>query len=296
MTTNASKPLSIGLVGAGPWAQMIYAPTISSLPSTTLAGVWARRPEASAALAAEHGTHAFENYADLLDHCDAVAFCVPPDVQESLAKQAASHGKALLLEKPIGLRLSQAQDLTDAIDAAGVISQIMLTWRYATSVREFLRQCHATKPIGARAWIVSSAFNGGPFATPWRLEHGPLLDLAPHLFEVLDAAVGPITNVTAHGTKKQWVGVLLDHEGGAHSEVTFCASAGVNPTRAGVEVYSADGFYEVTEASAFVPETFATAFGEFADAVQTNSPHSLDVHRGLYLQRHIESALLQLTE
>jgi predicted dehydrogenase len=290
-----TKPLSIGLVGAGPWASMIYAPTIAALDSTTLAGVWARRPEAAAELATAHGGSAFENYEDLLSNCDAVAFCVPPDVQVPLAMQAAAAGKALLLEKPIGLNLTQAQQLTDAVTEAGVISQVMLSWRYASSVRAFLAACHATKPIGARAAIVSSAFLGGPFATPWRLEEGPMLDLAPHLFEVLDSALGPITTVTAHGTKKKWVGVLLDHESGAHSEVSFCASAGVTPTHGTVTVYSADGFVEVTEASAFVPETFTTAFTEFAHAAQTNSPHVLDAHRGLYLQKLIETATRQLT-
>ncbi len=291
-----TKPLAIGLVGAGPWASMIYAPTIAALDSTALSGVWARRPDAATDLATAHGATAFENYADLLDNCDAVAFCVPPDVQVPMAIEAAKRGKALLLEKPIGLNLGQAQQLTDAVTESGVVSQVMLSWRYAKSVREFLAACSATKPIGARAAIISSAFLGGPFATPWRLEEGPLLDLAPHLFEVLDCALGPITTVTAHGTKKQWVGVLLDHASGAHSEVSFCATAGVTPTHGSVTVYTAEGFLEVTEASAFVPETFATAFTEFAEAVKSNTAHPLDVHRGLYLQRLIESATTQLTQ
>ncbi|HKA03271.1 MAG TPA: Gfo/Idh/MocA family oxidoreductase, partial [Acidimicrobiales bacterium] len=97
--------VSVGLVGAGPWASMVHAPMLATNPNTRLAGVWARRPEAAAALAAKHGTEAFESIDGLFDSCEAVAFSVPPDVQGDLAVRAATAGKHLLLEKPIADRV-----------------------------------------------------------------------------------------------------------------------------------------------------------------------------------------------
>jgi predicted dehydrogenase len=46
-----------------------------------LVGVWARRPEAAAELAATSGTEAVAELDDLVERSEAVAFSVPPSVQ-----------------------------------------------------------------------------------------------------------------------------------------------------------------------------------------------------------------------
>ncbi len=210
--------LAVGLVGAGPWAGILHAPMIAAGPETALVGVWARRPEAAAELAAKHGAAAFDSYEALLDACQAVVFAVPPDVQARMAIQAAAAGKHVLLEKPIGLTLDEASCLTDAIGAAGVASLVVLTWRYSHHVRTFLESARAIEPIGGRGWFLSGALLGGWFSTPWRLEHGALPDIGPHVIDLLDAALGPVVGVRAHGDSLRTVGLLLDHEGGACSE------------------------------------------------------------------------------
>ena len=122
-------PWRVGVVGAGPWASMVHAPVLAAGPETTLARLWARRPEAAAELAGRHGAPAFDRYEDLLDACDAVAFAVPPGVQAAMAVQAAAAGKALLLEKPIADDLAGAERLADAVGTAGVPSLVVLSYR-----------------------------------------------------------------------------------------------------------------------------------------------------------------------
>src|SRR6476620_7946022 len=128
----------VGLVGGGPWATMVHAPMLASSAAVELAGVWARRQEAAAELANADGVTAFGSFEDLLDAVDAVAFAVPPAVQADLGVVAASAGKALLLEKPIAADLHGAERLADACHEAGVGTQVLLTWRYASAVRSFL--------------------------------------------------------------------------------------------------------------------------------------------------------------
>src|SRR4051812_37315825 len=99
---------------------MVHAPILTNSPETELVGVWARRPDAARELAQKHDSQAHDDYQSLLDACDAVAFCVPPNVQADMAVEAAKAGKTLLLEKPIALDLRAAEHLVDAIDAAGV--------------------------------------------------------------------------------------------------------------------------------------------------------------------------------
>jgi predicted dehydrogenase len=286
--------ISVGLVGAGPWARLVHAPMLASGPETRLAGVWARREEAAQELAQRHGATAFAHIDDLLDASEAVAFSVPPAVQAELGVEAASRGKAVLLEKPIAADLDGARRLADAVGEAGVASQVVLTWRYSAAVRSFLHDAAALRPFGGRGSFVSGALLGGMFATPWRLERGALLDLGPHVVDLLDAALGPVADVRAHGTALGWIGLLLDHDGGAVSEASLCATARVEPHVAGVEVVGEQGRAAVDCASAVGPDAFATLRREFADAVTTGRPHALDVWRGLHLQRIIAAAEAQL--
>jgi predicted dehydrogenase len=290
-----TEPVSVGLVGAGPWATLVHAPVLAASPRTRLAGVWARRPEAAAELADRHHTTAFESVEALLDACEAVAFAVPPDVQAELAVTAASAGKHLLLEKPIAGDLRGAERLADAVDAADVRTMIVLSWRYAASVRAFLDAAQVFGAMGGRGIFVSGALLGGMFATPWRLERGPLLDLGPHVVDLLDAALGRVTEVHAEGDLLGWVDLTLRHDGGAVSSAALCATSALQPHRAGVELYSSEGVLEIDCGTAVGPDAFATLADELASMVRSGTRHPLDVHRGLHLQRVLDDAERQLT-
>lgn len=288
--------LSVGLVGAGPWASMVHGPVLAAGTETSLAGIWARRPEAAAALADELGVPSFTRYEELLDASEAIAFAVPPAVQATMAVQAAEAGKALLLEKPIAADLDGAERLADAVGHAGVGSLVVLTFRFSAAVRSFIERARSVGPLGGRGWFVSSGLLGGPFATPWRLEEGPLLDLGPHVLDLLDAAMGSIVSVQAHGNRLGWVGLLCEHENGAASEASLCATAaGVQPQRAGAEVFGTAGTAEIDAAASTGVDTFATLRAEFAEVCAAGAhPHDLDVRRGLHLQRLLAAASAQL--
>lgn len=291
---NPDDPLFVGLVGAGPWARFVHAPMFAHHPRTTLVGIWARRLDAAEELASANGASGFQTFDQLLGACDAIAFAVPPDVQCELAIAAAKAGKALLLEKPIALDVDAARRLADAVDDAGVGSQVVLTWRYAAAFRSFLEDVAASEPIGGRGHLISGSALAGPFVTPWRQQHGKLLDLGPHVVDGLDAALGTIINVRAHGDVHRWVGLLLAHESGVVSEASLSARSRIEPFRAGIEVYTQDGVFEVDCAAAAGLGTFSTIVDEFVDTA-SGTPHPLNVHRGVYLQRVLDQAANDLT-
>ncbi len=289
-----TEPLRVGVVGAGPWSHLVHAPMVARHPRTTLAGVWARRMDAAMTVAAPLGAPAFTSFPEFLDACDAVTFAVPPDVQARLAIQAARAGKALLLEKPVALDLDSAVELANTVAQAGVATQMVLTWRYNDDVRRFLREVEAVVPIGARGVFLSGAFLGGMFATPWRLEQGPLHDLGPHVLDTLDAALGTIVGIEAHGNPRRWVGLLVEHESGVTSEVSLSAYTNVEPSRAGVEVYTRDGAIVVDTSAVLTDETMVRIVDEFVETVETDRPHPLDVHHGVRLQRLLTAARADL--
>ncbi|MGW4468877.1 Gfo/Idh/MocA family protein [Nonomuraea sp. NPDC004354] len=282
------EPVAVGLVGAGPWAEMAHAPMLAKGPHTRLAGVWARRPEAAARL----GAPVHERIEDLFDAVEAVAFCVPPAVQAELGVLAAKAGKALLLEKPLAADLDGARRLADAIGEAGVASQMLLTLRYSPGTRDFLAGCARIGAFGGQAAAISGVLSGGgDFATPWRLERGALLDVGPHVIDLLDAALGRVVGVRAHGDPLRWVGLLLEHEGGAVSEVslTMAAVGDLPPLR--VEVYGTQGSVRLPASD---DDEFARVAEEFATTVRRGGGHPLDAARGLHLQEIIAAAEAQL--
>ena len=286
---TAAVPLRVGVVGAGPWAQLFHAPMLAAHPATDLTAVWARRTDAAAELAGAHGAVAHDSFDRFLEAVDAVVFAVPPDVQAELADRAARAGRALLLEKPLALDLAAAERLAETVRRTGVPTQMVLTWRYAPAVRALLEAVAGTDPIGGRGWFLTGGLLGGLFATPWRLDQGPLLDLGPHVIDLLEAALGPVVGIRAHGDPHRWVGLLLDHEGGATSEASLTAYSRHEPARAGVEVHSATGVHEVSTVGVSASAT-TTLVDEFVATARGGVPHPLDVRHGLHLQRLLTDA------
>lgn len=296
MVTAENPPVRVGLVGAGPWAQLVGAPMLAAGPHTSLSGVWARRPEAAAELAGRHGAPAADSLSALCDASDAVAFAVPPGVQAELALTAVRAGNAVLLDKPIAADLDGAERLAQAIEDAGVASVVLLTWRYTDAVRRFLTDGAGRPARSGVGRFISGALLGGPFATPWRLERGPLLDLGPHVVDLLDAALGTVVDLDAGGDRHGTVELSLHHEGGARSTATLCGTeADPGAHRAEVAVESDQGRRVVDCAAAVGPSTFATVARELAARVRGHlAPQAPDVHRGLHVQRLIHRAEAQL--
>ncbi len=274
---------------------------LAASPDAELVGVWARRPDAAAPLAAAHGTGAFDDVDALFDACDAVTFSLPPDVQAEYAARAARAGKAVLLDKPVGLDVAQAEQLADAIGSAGVISQVILTNRYYDSMRAFLDQARSFDSYGGRAsFFGNGCVPGTYFATPWRLEQGGLVDLGPHVLDGLDAALGTIVGITARGDVHGIVLLECEHDNGRISQAALSATSNQHGGLA-VEVHGLAGALRF-DAAAFSPEVMMAEVqaaqrrivAELAEAVRTGTPHPLDVHRGVHLQRLIGAAAADL--
>jgi predicted dehydrogenase len=286
----APAPVRVGLVGAGPWARDMHAPMLAAGPETTLTAVWARRPQAAAALAAAHGATAVTDVDDLFASCEAVAFAVPPAVQAPLAVRAARAGRALLLDKPLGADLPAAEAVAAAVAETGVVSQMVLTKRYHPTTRAFLEQAARTPVTGARSCYLHGAFLGGEAATGWRLTEGALLDLGPHLLDLLDAAVGTIVAVEATGDPRRWIELSCRHENGAVSQASLSGAVRLPRARTRVELFGDAGELVWDSHGASHRESWPLLRAEFAAAVRARVPGPLDAARGLHLQRLIALA------
>jgi predicted dehydrogenase len=288
-------PVRVGLVGAGPWARTMHARMIAAGPETTLAGVWARRPEAAAEVARDFGAPVAGSFDELLDTCEAVAFAVPPAVQAQLAVRAAAAGRALLLEKPLGDDLAAAREVADAVAENGVISQLVLTKRYHPATRAFLAEAQGREVLGARSCYLHGAFLGGAMATAWRLEHGALLDLGPHLLDLLDTAVAPIVSVRGTGDPRRWIELTCEHENGAISQASLSGSVLLPRARTRIELFGPGDELVYDTADMDHEECWPVLRREFATAVRTGQGTGIDAARGMRIQELLHRAASTLT-
>lgn len=281
--------IRVGVVGTGYWASAFHASMMAAGPDTVLSAVYGRRIEAATQLADQYGAFATDDFEEFLRHCDAVAFAVPPDVQARLAPIAAASGKALLLEKPLALTLDAARAMVAAIDTSGVPTQLVLSKRYSSRIREFLASVRDFSVHAVRTSFVSGAFlPGSEFATPWRLEHGAVLDVGPHVLDLLDAIAGRIEQITFNGDPLECVSVTTVHEGGAVGQGLI--SATVPGYCWDCTVLGPAGVLTIPdEADGEQEQIKRTIAEEFSDVVRTGRSHELDVHRGLYLQELIQA-------
>jgi predicted dehydrogenase len=288
--------VTVGLVGTGRRAVESHAPALASCPDLTFAGVWSRSPEGVGELASSYGVTPYARFDDLVQNVDAVAFVIPPAAQAEYAADAARHGKAVLLQRPVAGDVAGAEELRLAVERADVVSQLALMWRYAAAVRAFIRsEAPATEPVGGAGRLVSAALAPGPGVSTWRAERGVLHDEGADLLDLLDAVLGPIAGVRAHGDPHGWVGLLLEQQIGHVSEASMYALGPPGTHRAEVEVHGSGGSARVDCADVVGTLTYERMYGEFAASVSTATPHELDVRRGWHLQQVIEAAETDLT-
>ncbi|MDN3297340.1 Gfo/Idh/MocA family oxidoreductase [Streptomyces ficellus] len=292
-----TKP-RIGLLGTGPWAGRTHAPALAAHPGIAFSGVWGRRPEAAAALAAAHGTRAYDDVDALLAASDAVAFALPPDVQAPLAARAAAAGCHLLLDKPVATSVAAAREVAEAAGKAGVASVVFCTLRFAADTAPwieeqaalggwYLAQAHwlgalfPPGPAGASAGVSTGASASAYAASPWRREKGGLWDVGPHVLSVLLPVLGDVTGVSASVTGAgDTRHLVLGHASGAGSTVTLSLSAPAKAANAGIALFGDHG-RAVMPSWADAVGSFGAAVDGLLGAVRSGRAHPCDVRFGL---------------
>jgi predicted dehydrogenase len=280
--------VTVGLVGSGMRATTVHAPALAATPGIEFVGVWGRRPGAVEQVARQYDVLAFGHFLDLLDSCEALSFAVPPAVQSDLGSTAARARKHMLLEVPIAWDTAGAEDLAATVAASRVISQVGFTWRYTEPVRRFLREVESRPSSRKARGRVLRAVR--PQDSGWRAERGVLFDLGPHVADFLDAALGEIVDVDARHGEDSSVRLRFEHRLSGESEILLGTSAAIERDQAEFELEGPDGTRAVDLFDAVGTADYTGLFSEFADAIQTGRMPTLDVSRGLHVQRVVEAA------
>lgn len=293
---SSPTPLRIGLVGGGHWARSVHAPAVAAHPDAELSAVWTRRPEVAAEIAAPFAAAVPGSFAELLHTVDAVAFAVPPAVQAGLATSAAAAGRHVICEKPLAADVAGARAVADAVRTAGVVSSMVLILRHDPGVRSWLAGFPSVPApadtTGTARWL-SGSLLGGPYArSRWRAEagNGAALDLGPHVVDLLDSALGPVTEVewAHHREPDLWRFGLL-HAGGARSTSVLSLRLPVDPSEIEIAAFGSTGSHVFGGRVGDATACYAALLDEFVAAIRRTGPApAADATRGLRLQEIVD--------
>ncbi len=87
-------------------------------------------------IAKKHGTQAFTDYRELFGRVDAVSIAVPTPDHYKIAKAFLESGIDVLIEKPITMTISEADELIDIAEKRGLILQVGHLERFNPAVME----------------------------------------------------------------------------------------------------------------------------------------------------------------
>ena len=155
-------------------------------------------------------------YSDFLDlvadpAVDAVSVCTPNSSHHPITLAAAQAGKHVLCEKPVSMDLSQAQEMIEACERAGVIFQVghhMRSWGAASKAKELIDRGDIGEPTYLRLrqahdWGGARQVRGA-FGSKALSGGGTLLDNGCHLFDLARHLAGDVVDVFSRITTRKF--------------------------------------------------------------------------------------------
>lgn len=206
------KELRIGMVGykfMGKAHSHAYRDLPMFFPNTVkpiMQAICGRNEAAVREAASQFGWQSWEtDWRELVkrDDIDLIDINAPSDAHKEIAIEAAAHGKHLLCEKPLALTLSDAREMLQAAEEAGVKHMISFNYRFVPAVqlaKKLIDEGRLGRVYHFRAWFLQDWLTDPEFPLVWRLQkdiagsgaHG---DLGAHLIDLAHYLLGDMTEV-----------------------------------------------------------------------------------------------------
>ncbi|HEX6972457.1 MAG TPA: Gfo/Idh/MocA family oxidoreductase [Limnochordia bacterium] len=186
------EALKVGLIGLGGRGSSLLRTlrAMSEVRVTAVADVAPDRVQA----AAQGETAGFETHTALLMSglVEAVVIATPHPFHAEIAVAAARQGLHVLCEKPMAVRVSEADDMIEAARSAGVVLALMFNrraepaHRKARELIEEIGPIHEVEMISTAWYRLQSYYDSGAWRATWRGEGGGILaNQAPHDLDLL---------------------------------------------------------------------------------------------------------------
>jgi len=245
-----------GVLGCGGIARRRTIPEgIVPAPSAELTAVFDTDAQVNEDVAEAFAARPCAAEADLLgrNDVDAVYVATPAGAHRAQVLAAATAGKHVLCEKPLGLTVAEAREMADACRAAGVTLAVGFMMRFHAAHREAFRLVRS----GALGRLVLGRAQLScwypPMAGAWRQDPtagggGSLMDMGGHCIDLLEMLFGAVTRVCCRAASlvhdyasEDAATALLEFNSGAHGVVDtfFCVPDAASKNR--LEIYGSAG-------------------------------------------------------
>jgi predicted dehydrogenase len=210
------KKIRVGVIGVGDFGRN-HVRVYHELPDAELIGIHDADPERARQIAAEFGTQAFSDVAQLAEQIDAVSVAVPTKLHAQIAAQLLETGLDVLVEKPIARSVAEADGLIATAKRTGRILQVGHLERFNPAVMAV--QKIVTRPLFFEVHRL------GVFS-PRSLDVDVVFDVMIHDLDILLA----LLNSPARDIHSVGIPVLTDKVDIAHARIEFESGAVANVT------------------------------------------------------------------
>lgn len=234
-------PLRIGIVGAGAISTQ-HIEAIEALEGTRLAGVVSASEAHARGVGERWGVPWSTRLEDLLarEDVDVVSICTPSGLHPAQALAVLRAGKHAIVEKPLALRVADADAVIAEGDARGLVVATISQRRFEPAVRA-LKAAVDGGALGRIALVIAEGIYHRPQSyydsAAWRgtiaLDGGVLMNQAIHVIDLVRWIGGPVASVSGHVATighemeaEDTATVSLRFAGGALGEIvaTTCAN------------------------------------------------------------------------
>ncbi|WP_447973968.1 Gfo/Idh/MocA family protein [Nitrospira sp. Kam-Ns4a] len=187
------KPVAIGLVGLGRHGMRYARHLLEPLPQARLVAVCRRDPIHGAAFASEHGLRFHQDYRALVADpaVEAVVVVTPPSLTRAICLEAVRARKPILIEKPLATGGSDAREMVEAADAAGVPLMTAQTLRFDPAIVALKAELASAGP--RRYLVLTSRMEHRPDLRGEATHYagrGVLLEVGIHLLDLVRFLTG----------------------------------------------------------------------------------------------------------
>jgi predicted dehydrogenase len=203
MAMTGDRPIRVAFIGTGAVTAYHHLPGLRLDSRAELTAICDADPDLLERRKNEWGVGFASTDAEAVcrrDDVDAVVIATPNDTHRSIAIAAASCGKHIMCEKPLGLSANEVREMYETARNAGVVHMTAFTYRFAPSMR-YLRHLLKSGALGTPRHFRSQRFLDWP-ETSWgwrqyraRAGAGDLFDMTIHRIDFAIDLLGPISRV-----------------------------------------------------------------------------------------------------
>lgn len=297
-----TAPVRAAIVGLGRWGQnLVVANTADPASALRFTHATTRTLAKAETFCRDHDLQLLQGFEDVLDSrdIDAVVLATPHSQHAAQICRAAQVGKHVFVEKPLTLRVADAEAAVAAAQSAGVRLCVGFNRRFLASLQQledFLNTGRLGRPLHVEG-AFSGSFGYQYTDQMWRgdnLENpaGGMAAMGIHILDAMIALLGPVRRVSAISRRvavpaqlKDVTSVMLDFESGATGTLsTLMSTAGFWR----VHVFGSDGWAQMPDQfnlitsdlagqqthRSFDPrDTLALELDAFARHIRTNRPY-----------------------